>query len=194
MFTGLIQEIGRIISITNTGGGKRIKINQESLNVTVGESVAIKGVCLTVCGVNSKDFEAYVSRETLNKTNLSKLTPGDKVNLEPALRLSDRLGGHLVQGHIDGISKVIIRKMVGDSVILTISPSKELLNYLVPKGSVAIDGVSLTVATIKNNCFTVTIIPYTRDSTTLGDLRAGNFVNLEVDIIGKYLRCQNLTP
>ena len=183
MFTGLIEEVGRVASINGAGRGKTVRVSSKSISPEVGESIAVNGVCLTVCKTKGNDFELYASSETLRETNLSKLTPGSKVNLERALRIGDRLGGHLVQGHIDGVATVSNKV---DSK-LSITPPEELMPYLVLKGSVAIDGVSLTVTGVRDSSFSVAIIPYTRDNTTLGNLRVGDRVNLEVDIMAKYL-------
>lgn len=189
MFTGIIQSIGKVVSMRCSKGGKIIKIhplqNMESLSV--GESIAVNGVCLTICEVIDNWFEVYAGSRTLSYTNLSKLTVGSKVNLERALRISDRISGHLVQGHIDGLGKVVARRVRSGSVFFSISPPVEYMKYLVSNGSVAIDGVSLTIVCIRDNHFEVALIPYTLENTTLGALRVNDLVNIEVDIIGKYL-------
>lgn len=190
MFTGIIQSVGKVIFIHSSKGGKTIRIhslmNMNSLSV--GESIAINGVCLTVCEIVNDKFEVYAGIRTLSCTNLSKLTVGSRVNLERALRMSDRIGGHLVQGHIDGLGKIIARKVKSGSVILSISPPDEYIKYFVLNGSVAIDGVSLTIGDVKDKYFEVTLISYTLENTTLGSLRVGNLVNIEIDILSKYLR------
>ncbi|MDI6840354.1 MAG: riboflavin synthase [bacterium] len=196
MFTGLIEDVGNVVSIMGAGRGKTFRIRSYSINLAVGDSIAVNGVCLTVCKITGKDFEVYVSPETLLETNLLGLTSGSKVNLERALCITDRLGGHIVQGHVDGVCTVVGRKVFGKTIfsttLLSISPPKELFHYIVNKGSIAIDGVSLTVREIKDNSFSVALVPYTLKNTTLGNLKVGDKVNLEVDIIAKYLRWQNL--
>lgn len=188
MFTGLIQDTAKIIGISGTSGGKKMEIETHiSQDLDVGESVSLNGVCVTVTETNKNSFGVILSKETLTRSNLSRLRPGNLVNFERALRLSDRIGGHIVQGHVDGQSRIASKKREGDSIILGISLLKELLSYVVPKGSIAVNGVSLTVATLNSNCFTVAIVPYTQKKTNLGRLNVGDFVNIEVDILGKYL-------
>lgn len=204
MFTGLIQSVSKVISIREAKGGMILRLRTSSMTPEVGESVAVNGVCLTVCGGTLRrafpspktpsepksrlrrdnDFEVYASGRTLSCTNLSKLAAGSKVNLERALKVGDRIGGHLVQGHVDGVAKVVSRR---GNVSLHLSIPQEYRKYLVPNGSIAIDGVSLTIASIRPTYFEVSLIPYTLENTTLGDLRAGDLVNFELDIIGKYL-------
>ena len=189
MFTGIIEEVGIIKEIRSQSGGVRLTVGGKVVlkEMKIGDSIAINGACLTATEIKTPHFSADVSRETLDKTNLGKLKPGDKVNLERPLRLSDRLGGHLVAGHVDGIG--IIRGMTkkGDTSILTFEAPKEVMKYLVYKGSIAIDGISLTVNDIQRNRFNVTIIPHTARTTTLGIKKIGEIVNLEVDLIGKYV-------
>jgi len=156
-------------------------------NPAEGESIAVNGVCLTAREINERRFLADVSPESLSRTNLGKLSVGDEVNLERALRLSDRLGGHLVSGHIDAESEVISRKRAGDFTIFHFAVPKGLGRYIVEKGSITIDGVSLTVNSCETAAFSVSIIPHTLEVTVLGALRPGDQVNLEVDIIGKYV-------
>lgn len=188
MFTGLIQDTAKIIAISGTSGGKKIAVETYMSNdMDVGESVSLNGACLTVTETNKNSFSIILSKETLGKTNLPRLRPGAVVNIERALRLSDRIGGHIVQGHVDDQGRVVSKKREGDSIILSISLPKELLPYVVPKGSIAVNGVSLTVAALNNNYFTAAIVPYTQKKTNLGTLNVGDFVNIEVDIIGKYL-------
>jgi len=188
MFTGLIQDTAKITTISGASGRKRIEVETYmSKDMDEGESVSLNGVCLTVTETNKNSFSVILSKETLTKTNFSRLRPGDKVNIERALRLSDRIGGHIVQGHVDDQSRVVSKKREGDSIILSISLPKDLIPYVVPKGSIAVNGVSLTVVTLNNNYFTAAIVPYTQKKTNLGTLNVGDFVNIEVDIIGKYL-------
>lgn len=188
MFTGLVQDTAKIIGISSTSGGKKVKIETHiSQDMDVGESVSLNGVCLTVTEINKNSFSVILSKETLTKTNFSRIRPGELVNIELALRLSDRIGGHIVQGHVDGQGRVVSKKREGDSIILGILLPKELIPYVVPKGSIAVNGVSLTVATLNNNYFTAAIVPYTQKKTNLGRLNIGDFVNIEADILGKYL-------
>ncbi len=156
-------------------------------DILIGESIAVQGVCLTVCKILKDEFEIYVSSRTLSTTNLSKLTSGSKVNLERALRIGDRIGGHLVQGHIDGVAKVVGRKLINETATLSITPPIELMKYFVINGSVAIDGVSLTISAVKGNKLEITLIPYTLENTTLCKLKIGDLVNIEIDILAKYL-------
>ena len=188
MFTGLIQDAAKIIGIISTSGGKKMEVETYmSQDMDVGESVSLNGVCLTVTEINKNSFGVILSKETLARTNLSRLRPGAIVNIERALRLSDRIGGHIVQGHVDDQGRIVSKKREGGSIILGISLHKELLPYIVPKGSIAVNGVSLTVVTLNNNYFTVVIVPYTQKKTNLGRLDVGDFVNIEADILGKYL-------
>ena len=152
-----------------------------------GDSIAVNGACLTVTEFDSVSFTADVSGETVNRTNIGKLRVGEKVNLERPMRLSDRLGGHLVSGHIDGIGVIRGVERRGGMSIFTIEVPAEFKRYLIIKGSVAIDGISLTVNEVKGNRFTVTIIPHTAEMTTLGFKKTGDIVNLEADMIGKYV-------
>ena len=152
-----------------------------------GESIAISGVCLTAYNISGRSFSADVSPETLSRTILGGLGPGSSVNLERALRLSDRLGGHLVSGHVDCLGEVKERKKTGDYTLFTFSFPGQYERYVVEKGSIAIDGISLTVNSVSPAAFEVSIIPHTLQVTTLGDLRPGSKVNIEVDIIGKYV-------
>jgi len=191
MFTGIIEEVGKVVSISRKGTGKNLRVHAESFRPDIGESIAVNGACLSVSQVAGKTFELFLSPETSRRSNLSQLTPGKKVNLERALKLGDRIGGHLVQGHVDGISRVIKYKRDGESVLLLIAPPREFLSCLIPKGSVALDGVSLTITEIKGNYFSIAIIPHTLGNTTLRECKVGSYLNIEVDIIGKYLKCQN---
>ncbi len=156
-------------------------------DVKLGDSIAINGVCLTVTWFDREHFEADMMAETLAKTNLNDLGSGQRVNLERAVRLADRMGGHLVQGHVDGVGKIVEQQNIGIARLLRVSATEELLNYLVAKGSVAIDGISLTVVEVLADSFTVSLIPHTASMTTLGFKKPGDTVNLETDIIGRYI-------
>ena len=187
MFTGLIENIGTVSSIKRAGGGLKISICPESaIELQIGDSVSINGACLTVVET-SRDIAFEVSPETLRNTNLGELKVNDKVNIERALRLSDRLGGHLVTGHIDGIGVIIDKRQEGDYTFYTFGATPKILKYIVKKGSIAVDGISLTVIGLDMKSFTVAIIPHTLTATNIGSKGIGDKVNLEVDIIGKYV-------
>ncbi|MHB1420610.1 MAG: riboflavin synthase [Bacillota bacterium] len=189
MFTGIIEEIGRVKSIARGQKACRISIECEKVlkDVAVGESIAVNGICLTVVEFASNGFSADVMPETFSRTNLSQLGSMDSVNLERALRLSDRLGGHLVTGHIDGVGKITQKRDEENALWLSIEADEEITRYIVLKGSVALDGTSLTVAGIDKNIFKVSLIPMTKTKTILGRKRTGSTVNIECDIIGKYV-------
>lgn len=189
MFTGLIEEIGKIEEISNHGHNLKLRVKAPKIltDLKVGDSVNINGACQTVIATNGNSFTVEAVEETLLKTNLGELKRNDAVNLEKALRLSDRLGGHLVTGHIDCVGKIkSIAKREG-SFLYEFQLPEKYLAYLVEKGSVAIDGISLTVVEVKRNSFTVAIIPFTLENTTLGIKEVGDSVNIETDLIGKYV-------
>lgn len=189
MFTGIIEELGIIKAIRSQSGGIRLSVSGKVVfdGISIGDSIAVNGACLTVTEFNNSVFSADVSRETVDKTSVSKLRVGDKVNLERAMRLSDRLGGHLVAGHVDavGVIRGIVNK--GDASIFTFDAPNDVMKYLIYKGSVAIDGVSLTVNEVLGSRFSVSIIPHTAAMTTLGFKKIGDTVNIEADMIGKYV-------
>lgn len=189
MFTGLIEELGVIQQVSRGENYARLVIKAVKVteDIQIGDSIAVNGVCLTV--VNLKPFllTAEVMAETLTKSNLSYLKPGDLVNLERPLRLTDRLGGHLVNGHVDDVGIIISSKKNGIALLITIRTSPPVMRYIVPKGSVAVDGTSLTVVFARKDSFQVSLIPHTRQATNLGNKKPGETVNLEVDIIGKYI-------
>lgn len=189
MFTGIIEAVGEIKHITSLEGGLCLRISPGMLNlcdVKIGDSIAANGVCLTVTTLVNGMFSVDVSRETLNCTEgLDKR--GGRVNLEKAMRLSDRLGGHLVSGHIDGIGKVVKFKPAGESYLLVIKAPGSLLKYIAKKGSITVNGVSLTVNGIAGDEFDVNLIRHTLAMTTLRDLKAGAKVNLEVDVLARYV-------
>jgi riboflavin synthase len=189
MFTGLIQEVGRIKQITDQGGGRRIAIAAPGLSheLDVSQSVAVDGVCQTVVERSGELFTVEAVEETLQKTTLGELKESDEVNLELPIRLSDRIGGHLVQGHIDGVGAVKTVKKLSNSWLITVQIPKEFTRYVIPVGSIAIDGVSLTVASMHGYEIVVSIIPHTMRQTTFGRLKAGSHVNLEFDVLGKYV-------
>jgi len=189
MFTGIVQGVGRLLAKRNVGGGLAFDIEADFVidEPMEGESIACSGVCLTAYAIRGKRFSADVSPETLSRTKLGQLVVGDELNLERALRLSDRLGGHLVSGHVDSLATVRSREPFGDYTIFTFSLPQELSRYIIEKGSITIDGISLTVNSCGPGFFSVSIIPHTLRVTTLGRLKAGHTVNLEVDVIGKYI-------
>jgi riboflavin synthase len=189
MFTGLIEEIGRVQSVVKSTKSARITINARKVleEVKLGDSISTNGVCLTVTEFSSSSFVVDVMAETMRRSNLHRLSPGDEVNLERALRLGDRLGGHLVSGHIDGVGTIASYENEDNAVWVTIGTDPEVLKYIVQKGSIAIDGISLTVAYVDDAVFKVSIIPHTKEVTTLLRKKAGYMVNLECDMIGKYV-------
>ncbi|MDW7772736.1 MAG: riboflavin synthase [Desulfobulbaceae bacterium] len=189
MFTGIIQGRGRVIRRQASGAGMVfcLEADFDLDDPQEGESIAVDGVCLTAREIDGRRFLVDVSPETLSRTGLGILQPEGKVNLERALRLSDRLGGHLVSGHVDAQGRVEERTAAGDFTLFTFSLPRSLVKYVIEKGSIAVNGVSLTVNSCGNERFTVSIIPHTLDVTTLGGLKPGDKVNIEVDIIGKYV-------
>jgi riboflavin synthase len=189
VFTGIIEELGTVRSLERGSDSCQIFIMAQKVleDVKLGDSIAINGVCLTVTSFDREHFSADMMAETLAKTNLKDLSPGQKINLERAARLGDRMGGHLVQGHIDGVGTMVEQQKVGIAKIIRIKAPPEIMDYLVSKGSVAIDGISLTVIDVLSDSFTVSIIPHTAKMTTLGFKKTGDTVNLEADIIGRYV-------
>jgi riboflavin synthase len=189
MFTGLIEVLGTVAHVEPAGAGRELTIEEPVLapQLALGESVAVNGVCLTVVACQERTFRFQVGPETLSRTNLGELRPGDRLNLERALRLSDRLGGHLVQGHIDGVGALVSRRPEGDWDLLSFSCPEELAAQMVPKGSVAVDGISLTLVDVTPNGFCVALIPHTLKHTTLGFKQPGATVNLETDLLAKYV-------
>ena len=189
MFTGIIEEIGMLQRVVPVSHGRRFHITAKRVleDLKPEDSVAVNGVCLTATNIDRTTFEVTAVDETLERSTLHRLGTGQKVNLERALRVGDRVGGHWVQGHIDGTGNVVSSKRRGDGLLLTIEIPEHLIKYAVEKGSIAIDGVSLTITDVSTHRMTVSIIPYTLEHTTLGSLRIGSQVNLEVDVLGKYV-------
>jgi riboflavin synthase len=180
MFTGVVQATGKVASFEDG----HLRVDAPLDDVSEGDSVAVNGVCLTATVVDGAGFAAYVVEETLRRSSLGSLAAGDRVNLELPLRATDRLGGHIVQGHVDGLGTV---ESLDGSGILRVAAPAELLRYVVEKGSIAIDGVSLTVAEVDDDGFSVALIPETLERTTLGAVHPGRAVNLEVDVLAKYV-------
>lgn len=188
MFTGIVQALGEVERIELGGEGARLTVATELAGaLAAGDSIAVSGVCVTARPTGARAFDADVVNETLARSTLAGVQPGTAVNLELAMRLSDRLGGHIVQGHVDGVGTVRAVAKDGFARVLEVEPPGELLRYAVEKGSIAIDGVSLTVAEISERSFTVSLIPETLERTTLGRADAGARVNLEVDLLAKYV-------
>ena len=189
MFTGLIEEIGKIESVIKSIKSARITIKAHKVleGVKLGDSISTNGVCLTVTSFSNNSFIVDVMAETMRSSNLNKLSSGAKVNLERALKASDRLAGHIISGHIDGIGTIRSYEQEDNAVWITIDATTEILRYVVNKGSIAIDGVSLTVAYVNESEFKVSIIPHTKEKTTLLYKRTNDQVNLECDVIGKYI-------
>lgn len=189
MFTGLIEEIGYVEAVTKSVKSSRITISANKIleGTRLGDSICTNGVCLTVTSFGKSKFTVDVMAETMRRSNLKDISSGDKVNLERALRVGDRLGGHMVSGHIDGTGTIENYEKEDNAVWITVAASGEILRYIVNKGSVAIDGVSLTVAYVDERVFKVSIISHTKDMTTLLRKKVGDEVNLECDMIGKYI-------
>ncbi len=189
MFTGIIEELGVIQEIKKSSKSSKllIKANKVLENTNVGDSICTNGVCLTVTDLKANSFEADVMAETLRRSNLGDLTVGSKVNLERALTLESRLGGHIVSGHIDGVGEIISLVKEDNATWVTVKAKSDILRYVVLKGSITIDGISLTVAYVDENVFKVSIIPHTAQETTLLNKSIGETVNLECDVISKYV-------
>lgn len=190
MFTGLVEEMGRLKARESFRGGMRLVVSAGAAllqGLKEGDSVAVNGVCLTVTERAGDSFSAVVMPETLRKSNLGAVLPGEQLNLERALPLGGRLGGHLVSGHIDATGTLVQRCPEGGAVMLHFRIPAELTKYLIPKGSIAVEGVSLTIAGLDRSVFSVSLIPLTAERTTLGQKRIGAAVNIEVDLIGKYV-------
>lgn len=190
MFTGIVQDLGQVAAREARGVDARLTIETQRLDlsrVAIGDSICVQGVCLTVTSVAGSAFTADVSHETLSLTTLGELKARSRVNLEPSLRAGDPLGGHLVSGHVDGVAEVTAATKDGDSLRVTIAAPRALARYIARKGSVTIDGVSLTVNEVSGDAFGVNLIPHTQAVTTLGALRTGTRVNLEIDTVARYV-------
>jgi riboflavin synthase len=189
MFSGIIEEVGKVSAVTPIAGGKRFTITAHTITqeVKISDSIAVSGVCLTAVDVNSDKFIVEAVGDTLAKSTFAKLRKGDLVNLERSLRLSDRVGGHFVQGHINGTGQIVKFRPIGENWDLEVKLEPRLMRYVIPEGSIAIDGVSLTVADIGENNIRISVIPYTFKNTTMIYYRPGNLVNIETDFLGKYV-------
>jgi riboflavin synthase len=189
VFTGIISDVGRVRAVTEADGGRRLEISTayEMDTVALGASIACSGVCLSVVEKGEGTFAVDVSRETLTKTTLGVWIEGRLVNLERALRMGDEFGGHIVSGHVDGVGEVVRALSDGASLRVQIRAPKPLHRFIAPKGSITMDGVSLTVNEVEGEVFGVNLIPITRTMTTLGDLRSGDRVNLEIDLLARYV-------
>ena len=197
MFTGLVEALGSVVETTPDGSGRRLVLTEPGIapHLVLGESVAVNGACLTVVAHDATTFAFEAGPETLRRTNLGDLRPGDRVNLERSLRMGDRLGGHMVTGHIDGLGSIAARVMEGDWLTVWFACSEELAGQMVSKGSVAVDGVSLTLVDVERARFSVALIPHTLEHTTLGFKEVGAPVNLESDLLAKYVwKCLQLRP
>lgn len=189
MFTGIVEETGKIKNISIQGSSGKVAIAAQKVleNTNIGDSIAVNGVCLTVVEILKDSFVADVMAETVRRSSLGSLQASDCVNLERAMAADGRFGGHIVSGHIDGTGRIVFKKREENAIWIKISTSSDILNYIVEKGSVAIDGISLTVAGVDKESFSVSIIPHTNHQTTLSSKKNGDIVNLETDIVGKYV-------
>ena len=185
MFTGIVEEVGTIRAMTK--GELVIGASKVLQDVALGDSIAVNGICLTVTKFDAASFHVDVMPETMRRTSLALLQKGSHVNLERALTLSSRLGGHIVSGHIDGTGRILSFTEEGNAILLKISAEAGLLRYIIEKGSVALDGISLTVTEVTSQDFTVSLIPHTREVTILGERKAGDPINIENDVVGKYV-------
>lgn len=190
MFTGIVEDLGKIQGIRKKAKDAVFVISTSKIKLDElehGESISVNGTCLTVISLSKLAFEVKASHETLKRTNLSRIRVGSRVNLERAVRVGDRLGGHIVNGHVDGIGRITSIEQKGESREIWVTLKPELSRYVVEKGSIAVDGVSLTVNRVDGDKFSVNIIPYTLEATIFGESKPGDLVNIECDIIGKYV-------
>ncbi len=194
MFTGIIEEIGTVANIERGAKSSRITISAERIfdDLKIGDSVSVNGMCATAAEISGNTFTADIMAESMRRTNLGDLKKGSRVNLERAMQLNGRFGGHIVSGHIDGTGVIISQRREDNAVWLTVGAPENIMRYIIEKGSVAIDGVSLTVASVYSDAFAVSLIPHTAEETTLLSKRTGEKVNLECDIVGKYI--ERFTP
>lgn len=189
MFTGLVEEKGMVVRVQPSSSGLRLTVEAHVVTegTAVGDSIAVNGVCLTAVSVSGSMLEFDAVRETVERSTLGDLKPGQHVNLERALRAGARMGGHMVLGHVDGVGVIREIRKTGGETVFRFEASPEVMRFVVEKGSIAVDGISLTIADYGRDCFTVAVIPHTLGATTLGERSVGGRVNLETDIIGKYV-------
>lgn len=189
MFTGIIEGLGNIYALQPSGEGKKLTIEADFVleGAKEGDSISVSGACLTAVAISDRRFTVDVSPETLARSTFAQAKTGDRVNIERAMRLSDRLDGHLVSGHIDGVGTIVHRKIKSNAILITIGAPESLCRFMIEKGSVAVDGISLTINGCTQNSFEISIIPYTSKLTTIGLKNIGTHVNLETDMIGKYV-------
>lgn len=187
MFTGLVTDVGSVQSIGRDSKGATFKVSTAFANLTLGESIAVDGVCLTVTHADGTTMTVDASLETLGRTTLGDARNGQRVHLERALRLGDRLGGHLVSGHVDGVGALLSRKPAGDSLCIEFDVPENLARFIAPKGCVCIDGVSLTVNGVNGTHFDITLVPFSQTATTFAEKVIGGRVNIEVDMLAKYV-------
>ena len=185
MFTGIVEEVGSVLSISSNG--MTVRADKVMSDLKLGDSVSVNGACLTAVAIEEGEFSVDLSPETMRRTSLGELSEGGAVNLERALSASDRMGGHIVQGHVDGTGRITSTREDGDSIIFGVRAPKRLMPYIVEKGFIAVDGISLTVVKVGTSSFTLAVIPYTLRNTNLGTLSVGARVNLEADILAKYV-------
>jgi riboflavin synthase len=196
MFTGIIEGLGTITAVRSSGAGRRLTVEAgfDLSGSKIGDSISVSGACLTAVQIGARRFDVDVSPETLAKTTFGDARVGERVNLERAMRLSDRIDGHLVSGHIDGIGAIDSRDAVGNAIVVAITVPEGLARYMIVKGSVAVDGISLTINSLEPGRFSISIIPHTAGLTTIGIKRKGDRVNIETDMIGKYVEKFISTP
>lgn len=189
MFTGIIEGLGTIYALQPSGEGKKLTIEADFIlkGSKEGDSISVSGACLTAVVIDGGRFTVDVSPETLSRSTFAQAKTGERVNIERAMRLSDRIDGHLVSGHIDGVGTIIHRKIKSNAILITIGVPESLSRFMIEKGSVAVDGISLTINGCDQNSFEISIIPYTSKLTTIGFKNIGNHVNIETDMIGKYV-------
>ena len=185
MFTGIVEEVGSVVDISDNG--MTVRAEKVMSDLKLGDSIAVNGACLTAVSLSGSEFSVDLSPETMRRTSLGDLSAGGSVNLERALSASDRMGGHIVQGHVDGTGRITSTKEDGDSIIFRVRTPARLMPYIVEKGFIAVDGISLTVVKVATSSFTLAVIPYTLRNTNLETLSVGARVNLEADILAKYV-------
>lgn len=189
MFTGIVEEMGAVTACERSLAGTKLTVMASAVlsDLAIGHSISVNGVCLTAVACSDRDFSVEISPESLSVTTLGQLVPGAPVNLERAMKLTERIGGHLVSGHVDGIGTIRSRQPTGNAVVLAIEAPEAVLRYCITKGSITVDGISLTINEVAPHTFSVAIIPHTAKVTTLGLKQVGDTVNLESDLIGKYV-------